>query len=341
MLDWASRVDDLADKLAREHAVDDRLAVEILLATLVGCPRTASPWLILETDWYDRQCLDAWFSFGQLWAPCTLARLRARSPWRVIEAEMKEMLDAPPRERLFIECDYERYPIFNRLTQARYILQRSLRIRVRSARAPDPLRSLDQRDKDRRTDELSAAARYALEDHAGLRPVDPPRFVEPPNFLYHVELVQRLAPWYPDWKILVQAFALIAIRRAYLHGRLETDETDTRAMARVLGDSIPPWVRKALGVLVEGPSKTQTMEKRMQLEEKTKRSGHGAHRELVRLHRAGIVWWNKQGQTWNIVEKHREGVRAALENRAFTGARAAGVPAGTRVDAGSTSGTSQ
>jgi hypothetical protein len=240
-----------------------------------------------------------------------------RSPWREIEAEMKRMVDDPAAQRLFVECDYERYPVFHRLTQAQYILQRALRIRTRSPRTAEPLNSLDQRDQQRRSDTLNAAARYALEDHAGLRPGDPPRFVEPPNFLYHVELLQRLAPWFPDWKILVQSFALVAVRRAYLHGRAETDETDNRAMARVLRDSIPPWIAKALRPLLEGPSKTQTIEKHMQLEEKTRRSGHGAHRELVRLHRAGIVWWNKQAQHWDLVEKHRDGIRAALENRAF------------------------
>lgn len=316
MLDWASRVDDLADKLAREHAVEDRLAVEILLSALVDCPRTATTWLILETNWYDRECDDAWFSFGNQWTPCSLSRLRVRSPWRGVEAEMKRMLDEDGR-LLFVECDYQRYPMFHRLTQAQYILQRALRIRTQAPRSPDPLRALDDMDRIRRSDELSAATRYALEDHAGLRPINPPRFIEPPNFLYHVELVQRLAPWYHDWKLLLESFALIAVRRAYLHGRLETDETDIRAMARVLRDSIPPWIAKALTMLLEEPRKTKTLEAHMGLEEKTRRSGHGAHRELVRLHRGGIVWWDKQAQHWEIVEKHRDGVRAALDSRAF------------------------
>lgn len=324
MLDWASRVDELADKLAREHAVEDRMAVEILLSALVDCPRTPSSWLILETNWYDRQCLNAWFSFGELWAPCSLARLRVRSPWRVIEAEIKEILDAPPRERLFVECDYERYPYFGRLTQSRYILQRALRIRARSVRTGDPLLSLDRYNQDRRSGELKALARYVLEDRAGLRPQNPPRFVEPRNFLYQVELVQRLAPWYPDWNLLVEALAVIALRRAYLYGRVETDETDNQAMGRVLRDSIPPWVVKALTPLLEGPSKTQTIEKRMQLEEKTRSSGHGAHRELVRLHRSGVIRWNKLAQHWEIVEDHREGIRAALQAQSFTAADAGG-----------------
>ena len=316
MLDWTGRIDDLADRLARDFSIEDRLAVEVLLGALMDCPRTADHWLVLETNWYDRCCPDAWLSFGNQWTPCSLARLRARSPWREIEAEMKAMLDEGGRY-LFVECDYERYPMFHRLTQAQCILQRALRIRTRLARSPDPLRALDSQDRRRRSDELAAATRYVLEDRAGLKPPDPPEFRAPPNFLYYAELLQRLAPWYPDWKLLVENLALVAVRRAYLHGRAETDPSDDRAMARVLADSIPPWIAKALKILLEGPSRTQTLAKHMGLEEKTRRSGHGAQRELVRLHRAGVISWNKQAQHWDLAEKHRAGVRDALEERAF------------------------
>ena len=113
------------------------------------------------------------------------------------------------------------------------------------------------------------------------------------------------------------SFALIAVRRAYLLGRAETDESDNRAMARVLQDSIPPWVAKALALLLDAPSQTQTLEKRMALEEKSRRSGHGAHRELVRLHRGGIIRWNKLAQHWALVDEHRQGISAALEQRTF------------------------
>ena len=64
------------------------MPLELLLSALVNCPRTASPWLILETNWYSRDCQDAWFAFGGHWTPCSLARLRARSSWRDIEREM-------------------------------------------------------------------------------------------------------------------------------------------------------------------------------------------------------------------------------------------------------------
>lgn len=319
MIDWSARVDDVVIKLAREYAVDDRPAVEILLSALVSCPRTASCWLILETNWYSRECLDAWFSFGETWAPTSWPRLRARSPWRETEAEMKEMLENLSDERLFVEPDYERYPYFNRLTQASYFLQRSLRVRSRSARAADPLRELDQRDQERRADELAAATSYVLEDRARARPQDPPRFMQPPNFLYYCELLQRLAPWYLDWNTLLKAFALLAVRRAYLFGRSETNSDDNAAMARVLRDSIPPWITRAMTLLLAGPSKSQTLETHMRLEDKTRRSGHGSHHELIRLKRNGLVMWNKQALHWQIEPAHRQGITDALAGRVFAG----------------------
>ena len=64
MLDWGSRIDELEHLISREYAVNDRMAVEVLLAGLINCPRTASIWTILETNWYSRYCEDAWFAFG-------------------------------------------------------------------------------------------------------------------------------------------------------------------------------------------------------------------------------------------------------------------------------------
>lgn len=317
MIDWGSRVDELAALLAREYNIEDRMAVEVLLSGLIHTPRTPSAWLVLETNWYQRDCEDGWFSFGGLWIPCSFSRLRARSPWRTIEAEMREILDAPSEERLFIECDWEKYAKFHRLTQAQYFLQRSLRIRTKSHRAADPLKSLDKYNQDRRADELSAATRWVLEDRVQARSPDPPRFREPPNFLYHCEMVQKLAPWYPDWNALVKAFGLLAVRHAYLYGRAETEADDMAAIARVAQDSVPPWIAKALRLLLEKPAGAVVLEKRMALEDDTRRQGYGSHRELVRLTRAGIIKWNRPQMYWEIVADHREGIEDVLDGRAF------------------------
>jgi hypothetical protein len=323
MVDWAGRIDELMHKLAAEHGVDDRGAVEVLLSARIACPRTASTWLILETNWFSRECLDAWFSFGESWVPIALPTLRARQPWRSIEEQTKEWLDNPSDERLFVEPDYERYPYFHRLTQSQYLLQRCLRLRALARRTADPLRWLDKLQQERRAEELAALTRHVLEDRVGARPADPPAFHQPENFLYHCELVQRCAPWYTDWSILVRAFALIAVRRAFLFGRVQTDASDDQAIARVAADSIPPWIAKALRRLLDGPSQMQTLENIMGLEEKTRRSGHGAYRELVRLRRQGVISFDRAKMHWTILDRHREGIRELLDGRAFRARSAA------------------
>ena len=40
MLDWTGRLDGLAFHLSREYSIEDRGAIEILLAALIDCPRT-------------------------------------------------------------------------------------------------------------------------------------------------------------------------------------------------------------------------------------------------------------------------------------------------------------
>jgi len=317
MLDWGARIDEVAHQLSRDWAVEDRAAIDILLSALVPCPRTPGVWLILETNWYSRECREAWFSFGEQWLPYSLPQLRARSPWRMIEALTVEWLDAAGEERLFIEPDFERYPRFHRLTNAQYLLQRSLRLRTHSNRVGHGLRALDEREEERRQDQLSALARGVLEDRVGARPPDPPAFKEPPNFLYHLELIQRLAPWYPDWETLLRTFAILGVRHACLYGRRQTEAEDHRAMARVARDSIPPWISTALGLLLNGPHQALTLERRMGLEEATRRSGHGARLELRRLHHNGVIRWDSQKKHWAMADEHRQGVVDVLAGHAF------------------------
>ena len=316
MIDWSARIDDLCAKLARDYGVDDRLAVEVLLAALVPCPRTGQSWLILETNWHARQLQNAWFSLGESWVPCSLPRIRARFPWREIEAETKEMLDSG-NEQLLIEPDYEHYPSWHKNTQTQFILQRSLRIRVRSMRSDDAIRSLDYRQEERMTEELNTLARAVLEDRTQSRPANPPKFREPHNFLYHCELIERMAPWYSDWHTLLRAFGWLAVRHAYLFGREYTDEEDDLAIARVAMDSIPPWITKALRLLLESDSKALTVYNIMGLEEWSHRTQHGAHREIRRLRVKRIVEWHRHKLEWGISKNVREGVSDILSGRAF------------------------
>lgn len=316
-MDWEGRIDDLCDHLVREHGVDDKLAVEILLSALVPCPRTRRPWLILETNWYSRNCYSGWFSFGETWLPKSLAQIRSQKSWRQIEDETQEWLDAENEERLFIEPDYERYPRYHQRSQAHFLLQRSLRVRTKIPRGDHMLRALDENERDRRADTLVSLTRMVLEDRISSRPENPPTFREPPNFLYHLELVQRLAPWFADWDTLVAAFASLAVRHAYLYGRRETNSDDDQIMARAAQDSIPPWITKAMRQLAQGPSQVYTIERAMQLFEETRRTNHGAHRELVRLRRGGLILWNPQKMHWRMLDDHREGILDIIDGYPF------------------------
>ena len=112
---------------------------------------------------------------------------------------------------------------------------------------------VDERADQQRTDELAAYTRAVLEDRAALRPRDPPRFIEPPDFLYQTELCQRLAPWYPDWGELAALLRLLAVRTAYLHGRPEVSEEDWQVLARVARDTVPGWIRRGIEHLRTAP----------------------------------------------------------------------------------------
>jgi hypothetical protein len=212
ILDWRDRLDELNFFLNATWQINDPEVVAILAAALVSCPGTRPPWLVLETNWFSRDCSPAWFAFGGLWAPRSLAELRSLRPRQAREL-IREWLDESAEPRLFIECDFERLPHYARIPEIRFLLARSLRVRTMMPRSQGAL-TVDQREQARRADALRALTRQLAEDRARLRPEDPPAFRQPPNFFYHAELLQRLAPWFPDWNELINALASLAVHQA-------------------------------------------------------------------------------------------------------------------------------
>jgi hypothetical protein len=322
VLDWAARIDDLAALLATEYRMEDRQALEVLLAALAPCPRTDSLWLVLETNYYSRVCAPAWFSFGETWEPKSLAQIRARNPWREIEYMVSQILELPDELQLFVEPDFQRYPHYARLANAHFILDRCPRVRTILTRANTALMTIDALEAERHRMQLAAATRMVLEDRVHSRPDGPPKFIEPPEFSYRVELVERLSVWYRDWQILVKAMALLGVRHAWLYGRRETDERDWEVMARAMADSVPPWITTAIELLLEGPAQPRTLERHMRLDEERYRSGHGAHRELNRLHRRGLITWDRERMHWIIRKEHRQALDDIIHRRAFGAALA-------------------
>src|SRR5215471_18199512 len=130
MLDWALRIDYLSHFLAMAYRIEDRQATEILLSALISCPRTPALWLVLETNWFSRDCQRAWFSFGETWLPQSLPLLRTMRP-RNANRLIAEWLAEPAAPRLFVEPDYNRrLPHYSRISESRFLLGRSLRLRV-------------------------------------------------------------------------------------------------------------------------------------------------------------------------------------------------------------------
>ena len=314
MIDWAARIEALTDVLRRQHALNDRLAIEAMLSALIDCPRTPASWLLLETPWYGHDCENGWFSFGKSWTPVSMKHMRRYLPsQKKVEQVRQWVEDNENSSRLFIEPDYRIYPPFSRHLDN--VLQRCLRIRTRPARTNAPLMEVDEREQERCRAELATYTSAILRDPTGSRPKEPPRFIEPPEFLYYFELLQRLAPFYQDWRLLIRSFAALAIRHAHLHSRTETGPAENVLLARVVSDSVPPWVASTLMVLIEGPVNTLGIEKAMQLGNKYHRTFYGPQAEMERLRKGGIVEFSRP--LWHIHSRHREGVKILLEGRAF------------------------
>jgi hypothetical protein len=311
MLDWSARLDDLAFHLATQYRIEDRAAVEILLSALVACPRTSAPWLVLETNWFLRDCESGWFSLGGVWQPGSLPLLRAMRS-RNANSLIATWLNEPPQGRLFVECDYDgRLPRYRAVSEIRFLLARSLRLRVAST--PDGVtRPADERAGETRADQLRALAASVLDDPVGARSPDPPAWREPANFLYHTEVTVRLAARHSDYGQTAIALRSLAIRHAHLYGRMETDEEDWSLLARVAADSVPPWIRRAIQYLSAAPNhqaETRTRAREMRLD-----PSH--HPECARLHR-GLFTYNQSAQIWGLAPDHIRGVTDVVAGRAF------------------------
>jgi hypothetical protein len=292
--------------------MEDRVALEILLSALVACPRTSALWLVLETNWFLRDCAPAWFAFAGHWRPESLPLLRAMRS-RNGNALIATWLNEPHQARLFIECDYDwRLPRYRSISEIRFLLAKSLRLRVVST-FDGASRPIDEQQAERRTDQLRALTADILQDPAGTRPINPPSWVEPPAFLYQTELTVRLAGRNSDYGQTAVAFRSLAVRCAFLYGRTETDESDWRLLARVAADMIPPWVRRAIEYLSAAPdhkAETRTLARVMGIE-----PSH--HPECVRLYRAGLFTWNQSAQIWGLALEHIRGITDIVAGCAF------------------------
>jgi hypothetical protein len=228
-MDYAERIEDALLVFNGEFSTADSQAVEILLAARVDCP-LPYPWLVLETACYRVDTEGCWFSqiFDQV---LSLPILRVSRP-RHANQEVQELLRERETARLFIEPNYTLPTAPKYLfTMWEYLVQECVRLRV-------------EYPKNKLTDERSCLmARAAVERvmDSRWRAVGSNRLPTPPSQLYYyTELLQKLNPHLRDWECLLTNLCCLAGRRAYLFNR-EVDETDWRAVARVMRDSVPVW----------------------------------------------------------------------------------------------------
>jgi hypothetical protein len=325
---WSGCLDDLHHHLASAYRIQDRQATEILLSALLDCPRASTLWFTLETNFYRRDCQLGWFSFGEHWAPRSLGEIRARRPHRDMNREITAWLnDQPEIPRLFIEPDFNRRPRVDRLPELPYLLGRCLRLHTITAPNGATL-PVDERAEHTRSDQLGAYTRHVLEDRIGARSPDPPAFREPPGFLYSCELAQRAGAWFRDWGELASWLRTLGVRHAYLHGRTEVAQDDWAAMARVLRDSIPPWVRRAIEHLRSAPDQQASqllLTRAMRLDGEDNESANYAKDELGRLAKQSILQWGPIKKVWRLHPQHAQAVIETAAGRAF--GAALGTPA--------------
>jgi hypothetical protein len=311
MIDWGARLDELNFFLHAAYKVDDPKAVAILLSALIDCPRTQPVSLILETNWGFPDCRGAWFSFGETWNPQSLGQLRSMRPRNANQA-IAAWLNRPAEGSLFIEPDWERLHNWRRISQIPFLLGRSLRLRS----VPTPHGAtlpVDEQRERQRNDQLRALTADILQDRVGARPINPPSWVEPPNFLYYAELAYRLSGWHQDWGQTASALRTLAVHHAYLYGRRETDEGDWNLLARVAKDMIPPWVQRAVQYLSSTPNhqaETRVLAREMRLD-----PSH--HAECVRLCNRGLFTYNQSAQIWGLAPEHIRGITDVVAGRAL------------------------
>lgn len=230
VIDYADRVEEVANILSSEIGFTDKQAVEILLASQMPSI-IRPPWLILETDYYRLDMTATWFSLLTSGEALSLPAIRTRRP-RLASAEVKEMLSTRTRPRLFVESNWQMPPtVTYQFRMWPYLLQECLSLRSAQPKG-FPM-------SERTTLLLVEAVRRA---HDGRFRVPVKQTPPPPTSLfYYAEILQRLSPRLRDWDTLLRNLSALAGRRAYLFNR-DVDSTDWEAVSRVMCDSVPQWV---------------------------------------------------------------------------------------------------
>ena len=323
MIDWNARIDDLMAVLERDWNIADRQTVEILLAAMIDLPRIPAPWIILETPWTDWNSEYGWFSFGNLWPTYSLDKLRRRRANSETQQMIADWLDDRKTARLFVEPEWNVYWKWTRMKTFDFLVQRSLRLRTALPKTDLALRTLDSQDGLNLAAEIAFYARKILHDPSNARHPAPPKLRHvPDNFLFHIELVQKMSPWFPQFNLLATGLGSIAVRRAYLFGRTETDASDFETIARLAADTVPVWTTMAFERLCCGPAHQDELLKIITPYRKDKLKTGTTNQyltELLRLQHEGLFYRRKDVKTWpwTLRPEHATAMRDIIDGLAF------------------------
>jgi hypothetical protein len=284
---FPQRIADLHAHLSARWGVTDTQAVDVLLSACLpaGCTGMKRPWVILETDYPNRDTAGAWFSLG---GGCEGLTVRSLAVPRVSRSQAAETMlqawigmrrtDAPG---VWVDAEWRRLPASGRgagllMATHSYAILLAMCVRLRMTHPKSSQACLLNRDAD--ATELARLTRRVLDidlrrsafsaaTAAALAPlhchgeqqgnvtlvhgIAAP--LHPPSFLYWCELLQKLCPIQTDWEALTGNLAAIARGIAMLYG--DGRPPDWRAAERVMRDTVPymtGWLLEQCALLRSG-----------------------------------------------------------------------------------------
>ena len=239
---YPARIEELHEHLEAYWGQMDRQATEILLASLISEARR-KPFIILETDYPNRDTADAWFSFGGV------QEVKSMAAPRVVRARLqgnmlKEWLNG---DRLVaVDAEWRRPPKNNQVNMLgpnklyRTLLARCVKLRVthpkRVIGAPAESMKQELARLTRRVIDGEFRPRASLASPSTLAPLATLGSAYP----YWCELLQKVAPWQTDWETLTGTVADLATGVCRLYNPpIEAKSNEVRRSAeRVMRDSI-------------------------------------------------------------------------------------------------------
>ena len=317
---YPARIAELHEFLDRVYGVQDRLLVDLMLSVCLadgeggGVESTTAngtcggvgvgkrkPWVILETDYPNRDLSDAWFTFGREEPGKERAvhlsgvrTLRPAATEKIIAGWLRERRE---RARVFVDSEWRKStePVHRRGYRSYgAFLSQCVRVKAVHPKNERMLKTESERDRDRA--ELRRLAGRVLD--CGFRslplPSDAMKIHAPKSLLYWCELCQKVSGVHGvcgDWDCWVGTVMDLVRQRSYLYageGMGESVSVGGWGVAeRLLWDSVP-WIT---GWILERAGKDQKSARAAW--EMWRKSGERLDRpfvaEMRRLHETGIL----------------------------------------------------